>query len=263
MDLQIQGNTALVTASSDGLGKASAMVLAQEGANVVINGRDEKKLEAAVADLRDVSTGTVIGQQGDITSEADIRSLVDRTLDEFGGIDHLVTSAGGPPSGAFMDTTDEDWDHAHDLLLMSVVRLVRESADALRSDGGGTIVNITSRSIKEAIPPIALSNSVRMGVVGLEKTLSREFAPEVRANAVLPGPHETDRIRLLIENAVANGEYDSYEDGLADRTDSVPVDMLGDPMNLGQMVAFLSSPCSQFINGTTVTIDGGIGRATL
>lgn len=263
MDLEIQGNAALVSASSSGLGKASAMALAREGANVVINGRDENRLDEAVADVEEVATGSVIGQQGDITEEDDISALVDRTLEEFGGIDHLVTSAGGPPSGAFMDTTDEDWDRAHELLIMSVVRLVRESAEALRADGGGTIVNITSRSVKEAIPPIVLSNSVRMGVVGLEKTLSREFAPEVRANAVLPGPHETDRVRSLVEDAVERGEYDSYDEGIAARADSVPMGRLGDPMGLGKTVAFLSSPCSAFINGTTVTIDGGLGRATL
>jgi 3-oxoacyl-[acyl-carrier protein] reductase len=263
MDLEIQGNTALISASSSGLGKASGKALAKEGANVVINGRDQDKLDDAVTELRGVATGEVMGQQGDITDENDISTLVEFTLDEFGGIDHLVTSAGGPPSGTFMQTTDEDWDNAHDLLLMSVVRLARESADALQSDGGGTIVNITSRTVKEAIPSIALSNSVRMGVIGLEKTLSREFAPDVRANAVLPGPHETDRIQSLVKDAVERGEYESYEEGISARADSVPVGSLGDPDNLGQMVAFLSAPCSSFINGTTVTIDGGLGRATL
>lgn len=263
MDLQIRGNTALVTASSDGLGKASATALAEAGANVVINGRDQDKLDAAVIELDEAGTGSVIGQQGDITDEDDVSALVEQTLDEFGGIDHLVTSAGGPPSGAFMDLEEKDWNHAHELLLMSVVRLIRESADALHADGGGTIVNITSRSVKEAIPPITLSNSVRMGVIGLEKTLSREFAPEVRTNAVLPGPHETDRVQSLIEESVESGEYDSYEDGLTDRSASVPMGTIGDPMGLGRTVAFLSSPHSAFINGTTVTIDGGLGRATL
>lgn len=263
MDLEIQDNTAVVSASSSGLGKASAKALVREGANVVINGRDQDRLDEAVAELDEVGMGDVVGQQGDITDEADTSALVGRALEEFGGIDHLVTSAGGPPSGTFMETRDEDWDEAHDLLLMSVVRLVRESADALHADGGGTIVNITSRSVKEAIPPIALSNTVRMGVIGLEKTLSREFAPDVRANAVLPGPHETDRVRSLVQDAIDRGEYESYEEGIADRADSVPVGTLGDPDNLGKMVAFLSAPGSSFINGTTVTIDGGLGRATL
>jgi NAD(P)-dependent dehydrogenase (short-subunit alcohol dehydrogenase family) len=259
----MQGNTAIVTALSDGWGKASAAAIAEEGANVVVNGRGEEKLDAAVAEIEEDATGSVIIHQGDITDGDDVSALVDRTLAEFGGIDHFVTSAGGPPSSAFMYLKDDDWDHAHQLLLMSVVRLIRESADTLRADGGGTIVNITSRSVKKAIPPITVSNSVRMGVIGLEKTLSREFAPEVRTNAVLLGPHETSRIRSLIEESVESGEYDSYEDGLADRSASVPVGQIGDPMGLGRTVAFLSSPHSEFINGTTVTIDGGLGRATL
>ena len=121
-----------MTASSDGLGKAAAKALAAEGVNVVINGRSQDKLDAAVEELQEVGSGRVVGQQGDITDEDDVSALVDRALDEFDGLDHLVTSAGGPPSGSFADLDDEDWDDAHELLLMSVVRLVRESADALR-----------------------------------------------------------------------------------------------------------------------------------
>jgi len=260
MDLQIQENRAVVTSLSDGLGKASAVALAEEVANVVINGRVEEKLND---EIKEHATGSVIRHQGDITDEDDILALVNRTLENLSGIDHLVTSAGSPPSGAFMHLEDDDWDHAHQLLLMSVFRPIRESAEALRADGGGTIVNIASRSVRGAIPPITLSNSVQMGVIGLEKTLSREFVPEVRMNGVLLGPHETNRIRSLIEKSVVSGEYDSYEDGLADRSASVPVGQIGDLMGLGRTVAFLSSPHSELINGTPVTIDGGLGRATL
>lgn len=102
-----------------------------------------------------------------------------------------------------------------------------------------------------------------MGVIGLERTISQEFAPDIRVNAVLPGPHETERVRSLIEESADAGEYDSYEEGLADRSASVPVDRIGDPMSLGKTVAFLSSPHSAYITGTTVTIDGGLGKATI
>jgi 3-oxoacyl-[acyl-carrier protein] reductase len=263
MDLELDGNAALVTASSSGLGKAAATALAREGANVVINGRDEDQLEEAAAELREVAAGDVVPVAGDLTDEGDIERLVDRTVEEFGGMDHLVTSAGGPPSGPFLDTTDEDWYEAYDLLVMSVVRLVRESAEHLRADGGGTVVNITSRSVKEAIDSLVLSNSVRMSVIGLEKTLSRELAPEVRANAVLPGPHETSRIRNLIAQGVERGEYDSYEQGLAARGESNPLNRIGDPMELGDTVAFLSSPRAGYVNGVAVPIDGGLGRSNL
>jgi 3-oxoacyl-[acyl-carrier protein] reductase len=262
MDLELAGDAALVTASSSGLGKASATALAREGANVVINGRDEDRLAAAKAEIEEVATGEVVTQQGDLTDADDIEAMVQRTVDEFGGLDHLVTSAGGPPSGAFLETSDEDWYQAFDLLVMSVVRLVREAEPHL-TGGGGTIVNITSRSVKEAIDSLVLSNSVRMSVIGLEKTLSKELAPEVRVNAVLPGSHETSRIENLVEAAVERGEFDSYEEGMQARGESVPIGRVGDPMELGDTVAYLCSPRAGNINGQAIVIDGGSGSANL
>ena len=263
MDLEIAGDSALVTASSSGLGKASATALAREGANVVINGRDEDRLEAAAEDVRQAATGDVVTVPGDLTDPEDVERLVEATVEEFGGLDHLVTSAGGPASGPFLETTDEDWYDAYDLLVMSVVRLAREAEPHLREGDGGSIVNITSRSVKEAIDSLVLSNSVRMSVIGLEKTLSKEFAPDVRVNAVLPGTHETPRIEDLVEQSVERGEYDSYEEGLADWAEGIPVGRIGDPMELGDTVAFLCSPRAGFINGQSVVIDGGDGESNL
>ena len=263
MGYEINGDAALVAASSSGLGKASATALAHEGANVVINGRDEDRLETAAEEIRDEAEGRVVAQQGDLTESDDITTMVERTVEEFGGLDHLVTSAGGPPSGPFMPTDDEDWYYAFDLLVMSVVRLVREAAPHLRDGDGGTIVTITSRSVKEAIDSLVLSNSVRMGVVGLEKTLSKELAPEVRSNAVLPGPHETSRIEELVEQSVERGEYDSYEAGLAARAEGIPLERIGAPRELGEVVAFLCSPRSSYLNGVAIPIDGGAGAANL
>ncbi|QLG63648.1 SDR family oxidoreductase [Halorarum salinum] len=262
MDLEIDGNAALVTASSSGLGKASATALAREGVNVVVNGRDEERLAEATSEIEAEATGEVVAQPGDLTDEDDVAALVETTVEEFGGLDHLVTSAGGPPSGAFLETDDEDWYDAYDLLVMSVVRLAREAHPHLQDGDGGTIVNITSRSVKEALDSLVLSNSVRMSVVGLEKTLSKEFAPEVRANTVLPGPHETSRIQDLVNQAVDRGDYDSYEEGLSDWAGN-PLERIGDPMELGNTVAFLSSPKSGFVNGTALPIDGGSTGANL
>lgn len=263
MDLNVDGNTALVVASSSGLGKASAEALAREGANVVINGRDPDRLKSAVEELRADAAGEVVGVPGDITDSGDVERLVDRSLEAFSSLDHLVTSAGGPPAKSFLETDDADWQDAYELLVMSVVRLVRHAEPALRADGGGTVVTITSRSVKEAIDDLVLSNAVRMGVVGLEKTLSRELAPEIRANAVLPGPHETDRIRELIEAAVERGEYDSYAAGLADWQDGIPLERIGDPAELGRVVAFLSSPASGYVNGAAIPVDGGATASNL
>jgi 3-oxoacyl-[acyl-carrier protein] reductase len=264
MEFDIAGDAALVTASSSGLGNAAATALAREGVDVALNGRDEDRLEDAVETLREdeEADGEVVGLQGDLTVKADVEALVVDTVEAFGGLDHLVTSAGGPPSGPFLETTDEDWQEAYDLLVMSVVRAVREATPHLR-DGGGTVVNITSRSVKEAIDSLVLSNSVRMAVIGLEKTLSRELAPEVRVNAVLPGPHETSRIENLIQAGVERGEYDSYEAGLTARGQSNPLGRIGEPMELGDTVAFLCSERAGFINGQAIVVDGGQGNANL
>lgn len=262
-DTSIAGNAALVTASSSGLGKASAAALAARDANVVVNGRDPERLEAAVADLEAAGSGSIVGCVADLTDRAAVERLVETTTDAFGGLDHLVTSAGGPPSGAFLEMTDEDWYDAFDLLVMSAVRTVRAAAPALQAAEGGTIVTITSRSVKEAIPGIVLSNAVRMAVIGLGKTLSREFAPAVRVNSVLPGPHETDRSKELHQEAVDAGEYDTYEDAVADTAASIPLDRIGGPDELGEVVAFLSSEQSSFLTGVAIPVDGGAGSSNL
>jgi 3-oxoacyl-[acyl-carrier protein] reductase len=262
MDLGIEGDAALVTASSSGLGKASATALAREGADVVVNARGERRLEAAAEEIREVAAGEVVTQPGDLTDPADAEAMVERAVSEFGGLDHLVTSAGGPPSGPFLETTDEDWQDAYELLVMSVVRLARAAHPHL-AEGGGTVVNITSKSVKEAVDSLVLSNAVRMAVIGLEKTLSRELAPEVRVNAVLPGVHETPRIEELVEQGVDRGDHDSYEEGLADQAEGIPVGRIGEPMELGDTVAFLCSERAGFINGQAIVIDGGEGASNL
>ncbi|MFB6094717.1 MAG: SDR family oxidoreductase [Halanaeroarchaeum sp.] len=258
MDIGIDGNTAIVTAGGNGLGKATARVFAREGANVVINDIDGDSLATAASEIRaDAADGVEVATvQGDLTDPDDIEELVAVTVEEFGGIDHLVTSAGGPPSGSFMETDDEDWEFAFELLVMSVVRLAREAYPHLE-DGGGTIVNSTSRSVKEAIDGLVLSNSVRSGVAGLAKTLSMEFAPEVRTNVVMPGPTETQRQVDLIESAIERGEYDSYEEGLEAKSQGIPMGRLGQPEEFGEFVVTLSSPIASYVNGTAIAIDGG------
>jgi NAD(P)-dependent dehydrogenase (short-subunit alcohol dehydrogenase family) len=262
MDLGLEGATALTVASSSGLGKASATALAQEGANVVVKGRDENQLNEAVADIDAAGGGDVVGVAGDITRRADVEALVEATVAEFGGIDHLVTSAGGPPHGEVTDLDEEAWYDAYNLLVMSVVRLVHEAAEHLQ-DGGGSAINITSITVKEAFESIALSNSVRMSVIGLEKTLSRELAPEVRANAVLPGFYETSRFEDGVRQDVENGVYESYEAGVASRAGDVPLERAGQPRELGDLVAFLCSPRAAYVNRAAILADGGYSRSNL
>ena len=261
MDLGLEGNAVLFTAASSGLGFACAEAFAREGADVAICGRDESRLADAREQLQEIGEGSVLAVQADITAKDDIEGFVEETVSEFGGLDHLVTSAGGPPSGSFLDMDDEDWQSAYDLLVMSVVRATRAAYPHLQEGDGGTIVNITSRSVQEVIDGLVLSNSVRRAVIGLMKTQSREFAPDVRVNAVLPGAHETSRIEELIEQNIERGEFADYDEGLADWSDGIPLERIGDPEELGEAVAWLSSDAASYINGTAVPVDGGSLRS--
>lgn len=261
MNLNLEGHTALVAASSSGLGKGTAEAFASAGSNVVINGRDQERLDSAVAELNDVGDGSVAGRAGDLTEPDDVADLVDWTVEEFGGIDHLVTNTGDPTSGGFFDVEEADWYDAFDLLVMTTVRLVREAADHLRADDGGTIVNITSITVEQPVPTLVLSSSVRLSVLGLAKTLSRELAPSVRVNSVLPGPIETPALRNIVEDAVERGEYESYDEGLDSYwPDDIPLGRVGQSAELGETVAFLSSPASSYVTGTTLLVDGGVVR---
>jgi 3-oxoacyl-[acyl-carrier protein] reductase len=257
MDLGVDGDTALVTASSSGLGFASAAALAAEGANVVICGRTPGRLDDAAADLDADSEGGVLAVETDLTDRADVEALVAATVDEFGGIDHLVTSAGGVPPGGFGDVDDEAWYGAYDTLVMSAVYTLRAARPHLEASDAGTVTAITSTSVAEPIENLILSNAVRRGVVGLIKSVARQWAPEIRANVVLPGAHETARIEELIEDSIERGEYDSYEEGLDDWADGVPMERIGDPESFGRVVAFLASEPAGFVNGATIPVDGG------
>ncbi|ELY68408.1 SDR family oxidoreductase [Natrinema versiforme] len=261
MDFDLDGNSALVTAASSGLGFASAQALAADGANVAICGRDAARLEDARDELAEMGDGEVLAVQADLTDPDDVSHLVSETVDAFGGLDHLVTSSGGPPSTTFLETDEQDWYQAYDLLVMSVVWTIEESYEHLLASDHGTITCITSRTVREVADGLLLSNSVRRGVIGLVKTVSREFAPEIRANAVLPGTIETARIEELLEARVERGTYDDYEQGLAAMADDIPMDRIGDPRELGDVVAFLSSPRASFVNGAEIPIDGGLLRS--
>lgn len=258
MDLGFDGETALVTASSSGLGYASAAALADEGANVVICGRTPDRLDKAAQQLTDKS-GEVLAVEADLTEKGDVEALVTAAEEEFGSLDHVVTSAGGVPPGRFQEMTDQEWYRAYDTLVMSLVWTLRAARPHL-TDGRGTVTCITSTSVREAIDGLVLSNAVRRAVIGVVKTIAREWAPEVRANSVLPGAHETARIEELVEDAVDRGEHGTYEEGLAAWAEDIPLDRIGQPSELGDTVAFLASRRASFVNGASVPVDGGTLR---
>jgi len=260
MNLGIDGNAALVTAGTAGLGFASAEALAEAGADVAVCGRDGDRLDRAEARLGTAGDGDVLAVRADITDPDDVEAFVDTTVERFGRLDHVVTSAGGPPPGSFLDTDDEDWYDAYDMLVMSVVRTVRAAHPTLSDGGGGTVVTITSRTVKEILDELVLSNAVRRAVLGLTKSLADEFAPALRVNTVLPGAHETSRIEELIEASVDRGEYERYEDGLAEWSEGIPIGRVGDPRELGDTVAWLSSDRASYINGAAIPVDGGSMR---
>ena len=190
MDLGLKGNVALVVASSQGLGYATARQLVREGARVVICGRTEADVEAATAELQALESGEAAGLVADVTVPADIERAVAFTAERFGGLDILVTNAGGPPGGTFEAISTEQWEQAVQLTLMSAVRLIKVALPYLRESQSASILTITSVSVKEPLPGLLLSNAIRPGVVGLTKTLSQELAGD---GTVPARPRSDDR----------------------------------------------------------------------
>lgn len=158
-----------------------------------------------------------------------------------------------------LEPSDESWYDTFDLLVMSVVRLIRESVDHLRTDGGGSVVHIASMAAKELSAWNVLSGAVRPSIVGFEKTIANELAPEVRVNAALLGTHDMPRIRGTGRKAVESSDYDSYEGSTAEQTEQIPLNRVGDPAAFGDAIAFLCSERTSFITGVAVPIDGGVG----
>jgi len=263
MELQLENKRALVTASSRGIGRACALELAASGADVVVSARTRERLEATRAEIAEATGRRIVAVPCDLNEKDDIDRLVARAVDEFGGLDILVTNAGGPPSGRFTDFDDEDWECAYRLNLLSVVRLNRAVVPAMRDGGGGSIVNLASISVKEPIKGLVLSNSIRAAVVGLSKTLASELGPDnIRVNVVCPGYTATDRIKDLI-SARARREGKSYDDVADGFCVSVPLGRFADPADIAQMVAFLASDAAKYVTGVTVQVDGGVVRGLL
>jgi 3-oxoacyl-[acyl-carrier protein] reductase len=257
MDLGLEGKVAIVAASSQGLGKACATELAQQGATVVMCARGSEQLQATADEIRATTGAEVLALQTDLTEADQIMHLVDETLRRYGRVDVLVTNNGGPPVGYFGDFDDEAWRAAHDLTLLSAVRLIRAVLPAMRAQGAGRIVNITSVSVKQPLDNLLLSNVYRAGVVALAKTLSAQVAEDgITINNVAPGYTRTDRVMELAEDR-ADREGRSVDDVLSGITQEYPMGRMGEPEELAALVAFLASERASYITGTTIQVDGG------
>lgn len=263
MDLGLTGKIALVSAASKGLGRAAALALARDGARLAICARGREALEATAASIHRETGAEVLPIVADVASPADPRRLVDETVGRFGGLDILVTNAGGPKPGPFSALTEEDWQQAVNLLLFSVVRLSMAAVPHLKQRGGGRIIHITSVAVKQPVENLMLSNSIRAAVVGFAKTLANELAPDrILVNCVAPGYTRTDRVQELARAAVEREGIDvgTFEQRLAQH---IPLRRIADPAEFGSLVAFLASDRASYITGAVIQVDGGYVKGML
>ena len=242
MDLGLSGRRAAVAGASSGLGLATAKALAEEGVRVAICGRDRARIQKAAASLGHEAVALV----ADVSTPEGAQHFVERSRDALGGLDILVTNAGGPPPGNFASTAVEAYPDAIAMNLMSVVAMCKEAVPAMREQGWGRVLAITSISVRQPIPGLILSNTARAGATGFLKTLAREVARDgVTVNSIQPGVHRTRRVEEIF-----GGEIDRAADG-------VPAGVLGAAEDFGRVAAFLCSEHAAFITGAAVPVDGG------
>lgn len=263
MDLGLNGRVALVAASSKGLGKASALALAQEGARVTICSRTWTDLEAAAEEIRAQTGVEVLAIPADVTRAEDIEKVVAATVERFGAVDVLVNNSGGPAIGRFPDLSDEDWRRGFEVVTLNFVRFVRAVLPHMRERGWGRIVGIQSISVKEPVEHIDLSNGIRPGIAGLMKALMPDLARDgITINLVLPGIFATSRISPGLGSGDAQQEQELREQ-LAPLAATIPIGRLGEPAELGALVAFLASERASYITGAVYQVDGGRIRSNL
>lgn len=269
MDLGLKGKVAVVAGASRGLGRAIAEGLAVEGTRVAICARSSDAITAAAAEISKTdaaraSGGEVLPVTADVSRAGDVDRLVTQTLDRWGRIDVLVTNAGGPPSGPTASLTDAQWTGAVETLLFSVVRLCRAVIPVMQQQRWGRIIHITSFTVKQPLPNLALSNAVRLAVVGLAKTQAIELAPfNILVNTLCPGPIATDRLAELTQQYAARGNMTADEATQRLWLSQIPLGRLGEPREFADLAVFLASERASFITGCAIQVDGGAVRGSL
>ncbi len=263
MDLGLQNARVLVTAASQGLGAATARQFSLEEAHVVINSRNLEKLQDVAATINSDSGSPVFTLAGDVSDRATAERIVKNSAEMMGGLDILVTNAGGPPAGVFDDFDVTVWEEATRLIILSTVSLIKAALPYLRESTRPAILAIVSIAAKQPNPNLTLSNTLRPAVVGLTKTLSQELGPEgIRVNSILPGITDTERVQHLMQ-ARADKNHTSAEEEYEKAANSIPLRRIGKPEEFANAAVFLCSPAASFINGVALGVDGGATLATL
>ena len=261
MNLGLTDKAVLVCASSAGLGKATALEFAREGAHVMLTARREEELKRAVAEIAKETGSTAKYVVADLTKPGDVDRLMKETIGALGGLYTVVNNSGGPPAGVFDQFDDTAWQSAFELNLLSYVRVIRAALPALRQGGGGRIVNFTSSSVKSPIENLILSNTFRTGVLGLSKTLAGELGPDgILVNVLGPGRVQTDRITQLDAGRAAKAGT-SIEQVRATTSKTIPVGRYGEPAEFARVAVFLGSPANTYVTGQSLLVDGGMVRA--
>ncbi len=260
MDLGLKGKVAIVCASSEGLGKASAWSLAREGATVVLCSRRKDAVEATAKEIRDGTKVDVLPLVADVTVPSDIKHTVKETVDKYGTVHILVNNAGGPPTGDILSLGDEQWQKAHDLTLMSMVRTTREVLPLMIKQKWGRIITITSFVAKQPVDELILSDTIRPGILGLTKVLANQNAKyNITANSICPGNILTKRQEELSRSR-ASGKNITVEEYIAGQSKSIPAGRYGKPEEIGDVVAFLASERASYITGVNLLVDGGLTK---
>jgi 3-oxoacyl-[acyl-carrier protein] reductase len=260
MNFGLNNKTAIVAAASQGLGKASAMALAREGAALVICSRRQKELTETAEEIRKATNSIVIPLAADVSKQEDIDRVVAETKSRFGTIHILVNNAGGPPAGGILTLTDDDWQKGHELTLMSMVRFTRAVLPMMIQQHWGRIITITSIAAKQPISELLLSSTIRPGILGLSKVLANQYAKDnITVNTVCPGNILTRRQEeLAVSRAAARSiSMDHY---LKETASTIPAGRLGRPEEIGDVVAFLASEQASYINGVNLLADGSAAK---
>jgi 3-oxoacyl-[acyl-carrier protein] reductase len=256
MQMGLADRVAVVFAASKGLGKAAANSLASEGCKVAICSRSKDNINQAAQEIRAATQTEILPYVVDVEKNDDIQSFIAMVLEKWKKIDILVTNAGGPAVKTFDETTDEEWHKYFNVTFLSVVRTIRAVLPSMKQQRWGRIINITSISVKEPIMSLIYSNALRLAVVGLAQTLSKEVGQyAITVHNVAPGYHRTEGLERIVKKRVELGE--KAEDVYRQWEKSIPLQKIGQPQELAALITFLASEQSSYMTGTTIQVDGG------